>query len=119
MEFVSNLNNTISKMQTIRGVNIPQADKKALFDYITKVDGSGMTQYQKDFGKNMINNLIESAYFTMKGDTLINEATKAGQTSAANKLRKMLKHQTKNHSTYNTQENKQRSVADIASKWFN
>jgi hypothetical protein len=89
-----------------------------LFDYITKVDANGMTQYQKDFNKNMINNLIESAYFTMKGDQLINEATKTGQTNAVNKLRKTLKHQFKNHSTYNTQEEKQRSLIDLASKWI-
>ena len=35
----------------------------------------------------MVNNLIESAYFTMKGDALIGEATRNGQTTAANKLR--------------------------------
>jgi len=63
-----------------------------LFDYITKVDASGMTQYQKDFNKNMTENLIESAYFTMKGDALIGEAKRTGQTTAAEKLRKMLRY---------------------------
>lgn len=118
MQFVNDLNNKISNITTIRGVQIPKQDRKQLFDYITKVDANGMTQYQKDFNKNMIDNLIESAYFTMKGDSLINEATKTGQTTAANKLRKMLKHQVKNHSTYNTQEEKQRSLIDLASKWI-
>ena len=83
----------------------------------TKVDANGLTQYQKDFNKNMVNNLIESAYFTMKGDALIGEATRNGQTTAANKLRQMLRHTTKNHSTYNI-DDKQRSVADIASAWY-
>lgn len=117
-QFVSDLNNKISNITSIRGVQIPKQDRKLLFDYITKVDANGMTQYQKDFNKNMINNLIESAYFTMKGDQLINEATKTGQTNAVNKLRKTLKHQFKNHSTYNTQEEKQRSLIDLASKWI-
>lgn len=118
IQFVSDLNNKISNITSIRGVQIPKQDRKLLFDYVTKVDANGMTQYQKDFNKNMINNLIESAYFTMKGDQLINEATKTGQTNAVNKLRKTLKHQFKNHSTYNTQEEKQRSLIDLASKWI-
>ena len=117
MEFVNSLNSTITNLKTIRGVNIPKEDRKLLFDYITKIDATGQTQYQKDFNKNMVNNLIESAYFTMKGDALIGEATKNGQTTAANKLRQMLRHSQKNHSTYNI-DDKKRSVADIASMWY-
>lgn len=116
-EFVTNLNTTITNLKSVRGVIIPKEDRKLLFDYITKVDANGLTQYQKDFNKNMVNNLIESAYFTMKGDALIKEATHNGQTTAANKLRQMLRHTTKNHSTYNI-DDKQRSVADIASAWY-
>lgn len=116
-QFVSNLNNTIDNLKSIRGVTIPKEDRRLLFDYITKVDANGLTQYQKDFNKNMVNNLIESAYFTMKGDALIGEATRNGQTTAVNKLRQMLRHTTKNHSTYNI-DDKQRSVADIASAWY-
>lgn len=116
-QFVTNLNNTINSLDNIRGVVIPTQDRKALFDYITKVDASGMTQYQKDFNANMIENLIESAYFTMKGDALIGEAKRTGQTTAAEKLRKMLRYQTKNHSSFNI-DDKKRSVADIASRWL-
>lgn len=116
-QFVTNLNNTISSLDNIRGVAIPKQDRKALFDYITKVDSEGITQYQRDFQKNLIENLIESAYFTMKGDTLIGEAKRTGQTTAAEKLRKMLRYQTKNHSSFNI-DDKKRSVADIASRWL-
>lgn len=116
-QFVVNLGNTINSLDNIRGISIPKQDRKALFDYITKVDASGMTQYQKDFNKNMTENLIESAYFTMKGDALIGEAKRTGQTTAAEKLRKMLRYQTKNHSSFNIDE-KKRSVADIASRWL-
>lgn len=116
-QFVVNLSNTISSLDNIRGISIPKQDRKALFDYITKVDASGMTQYQKDFNANMTENLIESAYFTMKGDALIGEAKRTGQTTAAEKLRKMLRYQTKNHSSFNIDE-KKRSVADIASRWL-
>lgn len=116
-QFVTSLNDTVGNLKSIRGVAIPKEDRKLLFDYITKVDANGLTQYQKDFNKNMVNNLIESAYFTMKGDSLIGEATRNGQTTAAKKLRQMLRHTTKNHSTYNI-DDKQRSVADIASMWY-
>ena len=116
-QFVTNLSNTINSLDNIRGVSIPKQDRKALFDYITKVDASGMTQYQKDFNANMTQNLIESAYFTMKGDALIGEAKRTGQTTAAEKLRKMLRYQTKNHSSFNI-DDKKRSVADIASRWL-
>lgn len=116
-QFVTNLNQTINSLDNIRGISIPKQDRKALFDYITKIDSSGMTQYQKDFNKNMTENLIESAYFTMKGDALIGEAKRTGQTTAAEKLRKMLRYQTKNHSSFNI-DDKKRSVADIASRWL-
>lgn len=117
-EFMSNLTNTIGSLDSIRGISIPKADRKQLFDYITKVDADGLTKYQKDFNANMVNNLIESAYFTMKGDTLLGEAKKSGRTSAANKLRTMLKHQSTNHSRYNVNDDKQRSVVDIASQFY-
>ena len=116
-QFVTDLNNTISSLDNIRGVAIPKQDRKALFDYITKVDSEGITQYQRDFQKNLIENLIESAYFTMKGDALIGEAKRTGQTTAAEKLRKLLRYQTKNHSSFNI-DDKKRSVADIASRWL-
>ena len=117
-EFITNLTNTISSLDNIRGIKITNSDQKELFDYITKVDADGYTKYQKDFNANMVNNLIESAYFTMKGDTLLNEAKSTGRTSAANKLRTMLRHQSTNHSRYNVNENKQRSVVDLASQFY-
>ena len=86
-------------------------------DYITRVDENGLTQYQKDFNSNMVNNLIESAYFTMKGDALISGAEKKGNTDAVTKLRKMLRHSSKNRSSQNVGETK-RSALDIASKLF-
>jgi len=88
-----------------------------LFEYIFKVDQNGVSQYQKDFNKNLTKNLIESAYFTMKADALISSAKKDGESSAAEKLRKILRHSTKNHSTYNI-EDKQKSVLDLASGIF-
>lgn len=114
MQFMNDLNANISSLDNIRGISVPKEDRKALLDYITRTDADGLTQYQKDFNKNLVSNLIESAYFTMKGDALLGTAMRNGQTSAASKLRTMLRHQTKNHSSYNVEE-KRRSVAEIAS----
>ena len=117
-QFVEDLTNGINGLADIRGIAIPKEDKKALYDYITKTDADGLTQYQKDFNGNLVNNLIESAYFTMKGDTLLGEARRNGQTSAASKLRNMLRHQTKNHSSYNVGTEKQPQLLDIASRYL-
>ena len=117
IQFAQDLTNGINNLTNIRGISIPKEDKKALYDYITKTDADGLTAYQKEFNGNLVNNLIESAYFTMKGDALIGEAKRTGQTTAAEKLRKMLRYQTKNHSSFNI-DDKKRSVADIASRWL-
>ena len=117
-QFMESLTESVNNLDNIRGIAIPKQDRKELFDYITKVDADGLTRYQKDFNANMVNNLIESAYFTMKGDALLGEATRSGRTSAANKLRTMLRHQSTNHSRYNVQENQQRSVVDLASQFY-
>ena len=118
IQFAQDLTNGINSLTNIRGINIPKEDKKALYDYITKTDADGLTAYQKEFNGNLVNNLIESAYFTMKGDALLGEANRNGQTSAANKLRNMLRHQTKNHSSYNVGTEKQPQLLDIASRYL-
>lgn len=115
--FFNAVTNDINSLTNIRGIAIPKEDRKALFDYIFKVDQSGMSQYQKDFNANLTKNLIESAYFTMKADALISSAAKSGESSAAEKLRKMLRHTNKNHSTYNADE-KQKSVTDLLAGAF-
>ena len=113
--FFNEMSTNINNLTNIRGINIPKEDRKQLFDYIFKTDANGLTQYQKDFNKNLSKNLIESAYFTMKADSFITEAKKTGETTAAQKLRQMLRHKSKNHSTFNADEDKQRSALEIAS----
>lgn len=115
--FFDTVTNDINSLTSIRGISIPKEDRKALFDYIFKVDQNGQSQYTKDFNKNLSKNLIESAYFTMKGDALVSSAKNTGETSAAEKLRKMLRHSAKNHSTYNA-DDRTKSVTDIVSGMF-
>lgn len=102
-QFFQSVQSDINNLSTIRGISIPKEDRAALYEYIFKVDQDGVSQYQKDFNKNLSKNLIESAYFTMKGDSLVSGAKRDGETSAAEKLRKIMRHTSKNHSTYNTQ----------------
>jgi hypothetical protein len=54
----------------------------------------------------------------MKGDTLFKEAQRSGETSAVKKLRNTLRHSSKNHSTFNANEEKQPQAWDIASKFL-
>lgn len=117
-QFFSDVKTQIDGLNSIRGVNVPKEDRRALFDYIFRQDANGMTQYQKDFNKNLSKNLIESAYFTMKGDSLINEAQRDGQTSAAQKLRNMLRDSSRNHSSRAINDGKQPQAWDIASKFL-
>lgn len=76
-------------MDNIRGIKIPQKDKQALLEYIFKPTADGKTQYQKDYSKS-VKNLLESAYFTMKGDTLLKAAKSEGSNAAINKFKNSL-----------------------------
>lgn len=114
----TDITNNVQSLNEIYGIKVPQQDRKALLDYILKTDAEGHTQYEKDYQKNFTKNLIESAYFTMKGDTLVKEAKRTGESSATTKLRNILKHQSKNHSTFNANEEKQTQAWDLASKYL-
>ena len=115
--FYESVTKDINDLTNIRGIAIPREDRKALFDYIFKVDQNGLSQYQKDFNENLSKNLIESAYFTMKADALISGAERKGESSAAEKLRKIMRHTSKNHTTYNA-DNKQKSITDLLAGQF-
>lgn len=116
-KFFESVTNQINSLTDIRGIQVPKEDRKKLFDYIFKVDQNGMSQYQKDYNQNLSRNLIESAYFTMNADKFVQSAKKSGETSAADKLRKMLRHNAKNHSAYNVEE-KNKSVVELTKGLF-
>lgn len=89
-KFMDTVVGEINAMSDIRGIKVPDKDKKALLAYIFKADANGKTQYQKDYSKS-VKNLIESAYFTMKGDTLLDTAKKMGTSSAIKNLKQSLR----------------------------
>ena len=81
--------NTIKSSDNIRGIKLSQKDKKELVDYMFKIQPNGKTKWQEEYGKS-INNMIESAFFTMRGDALVQSIKKSGETSAAMKFKKAL-----------------------------
>ena len=118
-QFYNDCMNQIKSLSSIRGVQIPKEDRPKLADYIFNVDQDGISKFQRDYNNkdNFINNLITTAYITMKGDSFISTAKRDGESSATEKLRKMLRHQAKNHTAYNV-EDKPKSVVDLASRFF-
>lgn len=88
-EFFENVVTEIKGMNSIYGVEVPEKDKRALLEYIFKADASGVTRYQKDYAKSL-KNLITSAYFTMKGDSLIDIAKKKGKRDAIDTFKSSL-----------------------------
>jgi hypothetical protein len=88
-KFYTDVQDNIGKLDSIRGIPIPAKDKKELIEYIFKPEADGMTKYQKDYAKDY-KNLIESAYFTMKGDSLIQKVTQKATSQAAKNLQDKL-----------------------------
>lgn len=101
-DFCDNVVTEIKNLKNIRGIAIPEKDKKVLMDYILKPDSDGKTKYQKDYAKGGVKNLIESAYFTMNADKLINAAKREGNNTAINKFKDSLKNTTVNSKSRNT-----------------
>lgn len=88
-EFFDNVVNEIKGLDNIYGVPIPEKDKKALLEYIFKPNSKGITKYQEDYSKSL-KNLITSAYFTMKGDSLITIAKKEGKKATLDSFKNSL-----------------------------
>lgn len=88
--FFNNVVSEIKGMDNIYGIEIPEKDKRALLEYIFKPDAEGVTKYQKDYAKSL-KNLITSAYFTMKGDSLITIAKQKGKKDALDNFKNSLR----------------------------
>lgn len=112
-QFYDNVVSEIKGLKNIRGITVPEKDKKVLMDYILKPDTDGKTKYQKDYAKGGVKNLIESAYFTMNADKLIEAAKREGNNSAIDKFRRSLK-----SSSITTKSRKQAMGSDDDPIWF-
>lgn len=90
-QLYNNVVSEIKGLETIRGIKVPEKDKRALIDYILKPDTDGQTKYYKDYIKGGVKSLIESAYFTMNADKLISAAESKGRTKAVDKFKSSLR----------------------------
>jgi hypothetical protein len=88
-KFIDNVQSSVDKVDSILGIPISTKEKKELLDYIFKPEADGSTKYQKDYAKDY-RNLIESAYFTMKGDSLIQKVTTKATSQATKNLQDKL-----------------------------
>lgn len=93
-KFYTNVVSTIDELENIKGIPLSPGEKKQLTEYIFKPNPDGRTSYQKDY-ESSVNNLIESAYFTMKGDKLLTKINKKAASSAAKSLKERLETKTK------------------------
>ena len=90
-EFYDTVVEEIKDLKNIRGIAIPEKDKRELIDYIFKPGADGKTKYQSDYIKGGVKNLIESAYFTKNADKLIQAAKREGNNSAVDRFKQSLK----------------------------
>ena len=116
-KFYDDVNSTIDKMENVRGLPLNKAEKGKLRDAILKVGSDGQTLYQKKYNENLIKNMLESAYFTLKEDTLVSDLTKRAESKATINLKKKLETRTKkgkgSASLDNISTNKGHSALDI------
>ena len=105
--FYNGVVDEIKGLNNIRGIAVPEKDKKVLIDYILKPEADGKTKYQKDYAKSGVKGLIESAYFTMNADKLLAAAKREGNNSAVDRFKKSLR-----NTSISSKSNKQNNRSD-------
>jgi hypothetical protein len=88
-KLITDVQSNIKALKNVRGIPVSEGEKKQLLNYVFNPDTDGLTQYQKDYSKD-INNLIESAYFTMKGDALVQKMQNKATSKAARTIKAKL-----------------------------
>lgn len=116
-QFVESVTSEIKSLSDIRGLKVPEKDKKKLLDYIFRTDNTGKSQFTKDFNKS-VKNFVESAYFTMNGDTIIDNAKKSGSSSAIRNLKQSLSSNNPAKGTKRTPSTRKETAFDHAMKAF-
>ncbi len=114
LKFIQNVEEIIKNAKDIRGIPISDKDRNGLIEYIFKPEQDGATKYQKDYASNL-NNLVESAYFTMKKDTFVKQIEKQASTNAIKDLKLKLK--TKGKSTKNAASDQEEGGTKVMKLW--
>jgi hypothetical protein len=113
-DFISSVQKIIDEAKEVRGFELSKKEKQELIDYIFKPEKDGMTRYQKEYN-NDLRNLVESAFFTMKGKDFEQQLEKKATTEAIKKLKLKLK--TKGKSTKNAESDQEDSNSKIPNLW--
>jgi len=108
-KFINDVQSNVKALKNVRGIPVSDGERKQLLDYIFTPDSEGITQYQRDYAKD-VNNLIESAYFTMKGDTLIQKIQNKATSNAVKTIKTKLESKGKRTKSVKGQEE---SVSDL------
>ncbi len=87
--YIKDVEKEVNSFESVRGIPISEKEKKQLMDYIFKPTADGRTKYQKDYLSDN-KNLIESAYFTMKGDAFVQKVQRKANSDAAKNLKQRL-----------------------------
>lgn len=91
--FYNSVVDEVKNLNDIRGIKVPAKDKEKLLNYLLKPEADGKTRYYKEYSSN-VRNMIESAYFTMNRDKMLEQAEKKGNNSAIEKFKNSLKNTT-------------------------
>jgi len=92
-DFVSSVEQTIDKMTDVFGTKLTAKEKMELKPYILRPTPDGMTKYQKEYmdKDRYINNLITSAYLTMKGETFVKRVKEQATSDTYKNIQKKLR----------------------------
>lgn len=85
-EYVGTVKKLIKDSKEIAGLEVTDAEKKQVEDYLFKRDKTGLTQYQKELNEDPIKTQLELAFLKFKKYDFAKVAKKA-QNSAAAKIR--------------------------------
>jgi len=89
-KFLETVKSSIKDINELRGIPITREEKSDLYDYITRIESDGTSRYQKDFNKNYVNNLIETALFLKLGDKFKVKQDKKAVSTAAKTIKQKL-----------------------------
>lgn len=113
-EFISNVQKLINDATDIRGVELSKKEKQDLIEYIFKPEKDGSTKYQKAYNSDL-RNLVESAFFTMKGKDFVQQIQKKATADATKSLKLKLK--TKGKSTKNAVSEQEGNNSKVTQLW--
>lgn len=92
-KFVTDVQKVIKDIKDIRGIPVSDVEKKEMFKALFVPESDGKTKFQKVYESD-VRHLIESVFFTLKGDVLIKRAQTKGSTQTVKSLKDKISQKT-------------------------